>query len=244
MSNDKNLIEKVMEKSPYKFINQEFIQKLSVLIKSDIEEEKIKIIRANLRKISTSALPIKFYKKFEKLEFSEEILKLHRSTRERLPVYQELIDKIKEFNAQKILDLGCGFNLLALYYFKFIPKYYTGYDLDNAVVQFVSRFASEKKINAKLECKDILKTEFEPADICLCLKVFDAIEDIERDITKKILEKLKAKCKIIIASFSNISLGGRGKLKERIWFEKILNQLEFHWHKEALGNETFYFIKI
>lgn len=242
MGNDKNLIEKVMEKSPYKFINQDFVKKLSALIKSDIEEEKIKLIRAKLRKISTSALPIKFYKKFGKLEFSEEILKMHRSTRERLAIYPELINKIKEFNAQKILDLGCGFNILALYYFGFTPKEYLGYDLDNAVVRFVNRFASEKKINAKAECRDILETEFEPADLCLCLKVFDALEDVERNITKKIIEKLKSKSRMIIASFSGISLSGKGRLKERTWFEKMLQELGFSWKKEVFGSETFYFI--
>jgi 2-polyprenyl-3-methyl-5-hydroxy-6-metoxy-1,4-benzoquinol methylase len=235
-------VKKITEKSPYKFINSGFVKKLASLIKAGTDEEKIKLVRAKLRKISTSALPIKFYKKFEKLEFNKEILSMHRSTRERLAIYPELINKIKDVNAQKILDLGCGFNLLALFYFGFIPKEYVSYDLDNAVVQFVNRFASEKKINAKAECKDILETEFEPADLCFALKVFDALEDVERNITKNLLEKLKSNCKHIIASFSSISLSGRGRLKERVWFEKILNHLGLNWKKEVLGNETFYFI--
>ncbi|MEM4230777.1 MAG: class I SAM-dependent methyltransferase, partial [Candidatus Pacearchaeota archaeon] len=161
-----NIIEKVIAKNPYRHINKDFVKKLSELIKAKTEEEKIKLIRAKLRKVSTSALSLKFYKKFEKLKFSEEILTIHRSTKERLPIYQELVRKIKQNNAKIILDLGCGFNLLALHYFNFTPELYIGYDLDNAVIKFVEKFAKEKHINAKLGCKDILEIDFPRADLC------------------------------------------------------------------------------
>lgn len=238
------MIEKITEKKPYSFLNKDFVKKLSSLVKAKDEREKLKLVRAKLRKISCSALPLKFYKKFKTLEFSEKNIDMHRSTRERKNHYPWLIEKIKQGKDATILDFGCGFNLIAFYYNNFIPKKYLGYDVDCAVVDFIQRFAKEKKINAKIYCEDISDSEIDfPAnDVCLCLKLFDALEDIKWNITKKILEKLKDKTKTIIVSFSNISLSGRGKLKERVWFEKILQELKFKYQIENKGNETFYFI--
>jgi SAM-dependent methyltransferase len=233
-------IDKAMEKSPYKYISKEFVKKLSMLIKAP-PEAKSKLIRAKLRKISTSALPIKFYKKFKSLKFSKDLIIWHRSTRERIEIYPWLIQQIQK-RGQTIVDLGCGFNLLALYYHDFIPKQYTGYDIDGAVTQFINRFAKEKEINAKAQCKDILNTDIKQAEICLAFKVFDAIEDVEWNLSRKILQNMKKKCKQIIASFSNISLSGRGKLRKRDWFEKTLDDLGYKWEKQVKGNETFYFI--
>ena len=235
------VVEKVMEKSPYKHVNQKFVEKLAGLIKSDIEEEKVKLVRAKLRKISTSALSMKFYKKFKTLEFSKEVLDMHRSTRERADIYSWLISKIEK--SGKIIDLGCGFNLLAFYYNEFLPAEYKGYDIDEAVVQFVNRFAHEKKLNAKVESQDVSEIDFEEADVCLCLKIFDALEDVEKNVAKTILGKMSKKTKLIIASFSNISLSGRGQLRERKWYEKMLQELGLKFKKESKGNEIFYFIE-
>jgi 2-polyprenyl-3-methyl-5-hydroxy-6-metoxy-1,4-benzoquinol methylase len=235
------VVEKIMEKSPYKHVNRKFVEKLAGLIKSDIEEEKVKLVRAKLRKISTSALSMKFYKKFKTLEFSKEVLDMHRSTRERADIYSWLISKIEK--SGKIIDLGCGFNLLAFYYNEFLPAEYKGYDIDEAVIQFVNRFAHEKKLNAEVESRDVSEIDFEEADVCLCLKIFDALEDVEKNVAKTILGKMSKKTKLIIASFSNISLSGRGQLRERTWFEKMLTELGLKFTKESKGNEIFYFIE-
>jgi len=235
------VVEKIMEKSPYKHVNRKFVEKLAGLIKSDIEEEKVKLVRAKLRKISTSALSMKFYKKFKTLEFSKEVLDMHRSTRERADIYSWLISKIEK--SGKIIDLGCGFNLLAFYYNEFLPAEYKGYDIDEAVIQFVNRFAHEKKLNAEVESRDVSEIEFEQSDVYLCLKIFDALEDVEKNVAKTILGKISKKTKLIIASFSNISLSGRGQLRERTWFEKMLQELGLKFTKESQGNEIFYFIE-
>jgi SAM-dependent methyltransferase len=235
------MIEKITEKKPYSFLNKNFVKKLAILIKAKNEKEKLKLVRAKLRKISGFALPLKFYKKFRKLEFSEKLLEMHRSTRERKNHYPWLIEKIKN-KGNTILDLGCGFNLIALYYNNFIPKKYIGYDIDCAVVEFVNRFSKEKKLNARILCQDISEIEFKNSDICLCFKLFDALEDVEWNITKTIMKKLKSKTKTIIVSFSNVTLSGRAKLRSRDWFEKILLELGLKYEIENKGNEIFYFI--
>jgi len=237
------IIEKIMEKSPYKYANKSFVEKIFGLIRANTNEEKIKLVRAKLRKISFSALPLKFYRKFKTLRFSTEIINMHRSTRERSSVYLWLIGRLRGENARVITDLGCGFNLIAFYYNGFIPEKYYGYEIDNAVVEFVRRFISEKNLNAKIESRDASETEFEDSDVCLCLKIFDALEDIERNITLKLLERIMRKTKLIVASFSKISLSGRGRLREREWFEKMLFSLGLKFTKETKGNEVFYFIK-
>lgn len=237
------IVEKIMEISPYKHMNKEFVEKIAILIKADTDEEKVKLVRAKLRKISTSALPSRFYRKFKTLEFSKDLLNIHRSTRERAEIYPWLIEILKRKNARKMIDLGCGFNLLAFYYNDFIPEIYKGYDIDEAVVDFINRFAREKGLNAKVRSKDLTGIEFEQADAYLCLKIFDALEDIKRNITKELLGKIIKKTRIIIASFSKISLSGRGKLKEREWFEKMLQELELKFEKKTRKNEVFYFIE-
>ena len=237
------IVKKVMEKKPYSCIDRNFVLKIASKIKADDDEEKIKLIRAKLRKISTSVLPLNFYKKFDKIAFSDDSFKMHKSVKERMEIYPWLVDEIKK-RGKSIVDLGCGFNLLALKHFGFVPKYYIGYDVDCAVVKFVERFAKENKINAEVFCSDISDIGLGESDIYLCLKVFDALEDYEMGMTKRILEVIKEKTSHIIASFSTKSLGGRKMLRERDWFEKTLDNLGMRFVKEKKNGEIFYFIDL
>ncbi|MCX8158772.1 MAG: 50S ribosomal protein L11 methyltransferase [Candidatus Pacearchaeota archaeon] len=237
------IVKKVIEKKPYSCIDERFVLKIASKIKSNDDEERIKLIRAKLRKISTSMLPLSFYRKFEKINFSEDTFKMHKSVKERLGIYPWLVSEIKR-RGNSVVDLGCGFNLLALKHFGFVPKYYIGYDVDCAVVKFVERFAKENKINAEIFCSDISDIGLGEGDVYLCLKLFDALEDYEYGTTKKILEVIREKTNHIIASFSTKSMGGKKTLKERQWFEIILNELKMGFVKEKKGNEIFYFIDL
>jgi len=202
----------------------------------------VKEVRALLRKIITP-MPKKFYKKFEsykdnidKSEAIEELLNLNRATKEREKVYPWLADLL---SSRRIADFGCGFNLLGLYKngMNFSDKIYVGYDADGYATEIVEEFARKKGINAKIIKSDITSINFEKekADISLFLKVLDALEELELGFSKKILT-LKGKK---IVSFSLKSLSGK-KIRERIWFEKLLQKQNIKFEKIVKEYEVFY----
>ncbi len=221
--------------------------------KERYKKKTIKETRKLLRKIITP-MPSKFYKKFEfyKANIDDEqviaeILKLNRATRERREIYPWLATLLKTFEEKYIIDFGCGFNLLGLYEAyknfnkEYIGKEYIGFDADGYVTELIAEFIKKKRIKGMVERVDITSLDFKEIGagkenaVFLCLKLLDALEELELGFSKKILQLSGRK----VISFSLKSFTGK-RMRERLWFEKLLQNEGIKYEKIKKEGEVFY----
>ncbi|MFH1823441.1 MAG: methionine biosynthesis protein MetW [archaeon] len=225
-------MEKLNQKPELKSLDQDFLKKFS---KYDFKEA-----RKKLREVY-GMFWIKKRSKIKKLVEEKrllELLKAHRSTAERLDFYPLFLEMIP--NNSKILDLGCGFNPIAFFYFnKKIDL--TASDISQEDLELIKKINPKIKIMKLDLTKDYFKIK-EKYDIILLLKLLDVIEAQERNISEKIILHLLKHSKKLIVSFSTKSLGGRKTIRviKRTWFEKLLKKNKINYSIKEFSNEIFY----
>jgi 2-polyprenyl-3-methyl-5-hydroxy-6-metoxy-1,4-benzoquinol methylase len=252
-----DVVEKVKAKREFRNIDDNFVQKVAAIAiakRKRTNEEVVKEARALLRKVIVP-MPSKFYRKLEKYKAGSkerqqlvELVKMNRATREReeAGIYPWLISLIKSLQdrtgSKELLDFGCGLNLIALWLhgLDFDGLNYVGYDVDKAIVEVLNSFAKNFGLNARAYCcdvtellKELLKEKRNA--IMLFLKIVDGLEEIEPGVSEKIVELGGVK----IVSFALRSWGGK-KIKQRLWFEKMLERKGLKYEKFVKGNEVFY----
>src|SRR3989344_1286012 len=160
----KQLILKIKEKKELSGIEDSVVEKTlnNYLEKYRINFEKIskkamklivKEVRAVLRNIvGQYRASLKSKEKLLNSNSIHKLLSTHSSTKERMPHYTELKEKISEINPKSILDLGCGLNPIALANKKI--KYYAS-DINEEDLEIIKKYFS-KKIIIKTPCKAFL----------------------------------------------------------------------------------------
>ncbi len=202
----------------------------------------IKEIRSNLRRYAGQYNSISDSKR-KKLIFSnqpEKLLKIHKSTRERLEEYSEIKKIIDKINPKSILDLGCGLNPLALARKGVL---YYAYDIKNEDIKTISDFFSKNKIEGFAIQGDItIMEKFPKTDLSLLFKVLDILPGNRYETSKAIIRKINSEK--IIVSFATKTLSGKPmNFPKRLWFEKLLKELNLTYIYENKSNEIFYFIE-
>ncbi len=212
---------------------------IAVLDKNE-EDNLIKLIRAKLR-----ANTIGFRSKKEALYFVRQgrihdALKMQDSTRERLPHYDLLLETIKNLHPKSILDIGCGLNPLAAAS-KNIEYY--AFDIDKNIVDVVNCFFSVSNIDGKAFLCDLQKEmPKKETDLCLALKVFDAIEKKGHKRAEALLRGIRSR--IFIVSFSTKTLSGRSmNHPHRGWIERLAARLNYKCELKTAPNEIYYIIE-
>ena len=165
-------------------------------------------------------------------------MQTHTSTSERLDFYPKLKKIIYELEPNSILDLGCGLNPLTLS--KKGIKYYAS-DIKEDELEMVKKFFKRNKIEGKTFIQDLRRdiSNLPEADLCIIFKVLDVIEKKSHKFSEKILRTVK--CKYFLVSFATKKLSGKSmKSPRRIWFEKILEKLNYSYKKFSSDNEIFY----
>ena len=131
---------------------------------------------------------------------------------------------------ESVLDLGCGYSSLH-FPFKDI-KYYCA-DIGGDYVK-------DKGFVFDLLHDDYSKLP--EVDVVFLFKVLESLEFVNRNSSKRILNKLK--CKYIVVSFDKRSLSGREiQKKGRIWFRRVLSELKLKHQIFDYGDEIFFVIK-
>ncbi|MFT4311563.1 MAG: hypothetical protein ACMXX7_02970 [Candidatus Woesearchaeota archaeon] len=236
-----SLIQKIISKKELKSIDISFATKVFEQTKNEnsklykkLEEKEFnerskeykefkKIVRQKLRSYFGSFNTTISKKTKEKSK--EELLKKHLSTRERYDHIEEFSDFLGE--TKSILDLGCGYNPFFYNNFKGNPKYLAS-DISSDL-KYIQEFFDEEKIKGNTKILDL--TIYEDLELlaeiskeyetCLMLKLLDPLEKQKRNISKEILNKINSK--IIIVSFSTMSIGGKTKIKsKREWFYNLI----------------------
>jgi len=185
---------------------------------------------------------------------TEKLLSLTLSTKERLPYYLFIYNKIFKITGipKTIIDLGSGLNPVSYPYMNLSNINYYAYDIDISDIDFLNRYFYLMKkvgINGKAEIKDIstLKVDnLSKADIVFMFKLIDLIDEKKRKTSKDLMKDLfeKNKTKFIVASFSTKTLTRKPmNLPRRIGFEKMLSLMNLKFNSFSIENEIFYVIK-
>ena len=228
--------------------------------KSKEHDFLIKNIRAELRKVY-GAFILKEYEKKSKilkklkdqddLDGHVELLKLHKSTNERLNHYKELYEKIFPDIKEKsiILDIACGLNPISSIFFRDKIKKYYASDISSEDCKFLKEYFSKTNIDNEVFASDLAEDEglkklsTIKCDVCFIFKTLDGLERVERNITEKLFKSINAR--IIAVTFPTLTLSGHREIKEhrRVWLEKLLDKLNWKWGKGLIENELLYLIE-
>ncbi len=268
-NHDKNknrLIRKISDAKTYKQLS-----------KSREYKFLMKEMRAELRKVY-GVFILEGYEKRDKLlsklpedseseEFlnvTNQLLMLHKSTKERITHYKELYDKIfytiTVFEEEKklidtpdgkfmIMDLACGLNPLSAIFIKDKIKRYYASDISSEDCEFIKNYLDKTGIDAIIFPLDLIDekkySELKKikTDVCFIFKTLDGLERVNRDITERLLSSITTKYFAI--TFPTLSIGGKREIKEhrRLWLERLLQKLGWTFQKFLLESELLYVIK-
>jgi len=221
----------------------------------------IKGIRAELRKVYGAFILQEYAKKkiiLERLKddkdsqsIHEELLNLHKSTKERMGHYRILYDKIFEDITGKavVMDIACGLNPVSNIYFRQKIKKYIASDISSEDCDFLKAYFDVVNIDNEVFPMDLSdednykKLSSYKCDVCLIFKSLDGIERVKRNITRRLLQSIDTKYFAI--TFPTLPLSGHRDIKEnrRLWLERLLDGLGWKWDKQLIENELLYRVK-
>jgi 16S rRNA (guanine(1405)-N(7))-methyltransferase len=177
-----------------------------------------------------------------------QIMGLHSSTRERLPLLDRFYPAIWAAAGRPatILDLGCGLNPLALPWMD-LPAgaRYVALDIDAVRIDFLNRFLALAGHPPLARCQDLLvEPPQDAADLALLLKMSPSLERQEPGATLRLLQQLRTPRAAV--SFAVKSLGGREKGMLAHYRQQFLHLIEGqHWpvHEILFDTELVFIVR-
>lgn len=233
---NQKIIEQIRKKREFSQLPEKDIElAFSCFVKRQVsDEEKIKLTGNLLREIFSAFISKKLLSL--KNKEPEWILRKHISTRERLPYYEEIYKRIfHNYKKMSVIDLGAGINGFGYKFFKNlgVSVNYTAVESVGQLVELMNFYFKNNKLNAKAihqslfelnKIKNIIKKQEKPRIIFL-FKVIDALESLERNYSKKLLNELVDISDKIVISFATRSLGGRKKFfAKRKWLINFIKE--------------------
>lgn len=140
-----------------------------------------------------------------------ERMRTHASTRERLPHLERFYRGIWERTGrpQRLLDLGCGLNPLALPWMEIGDAHVTAVDVDAGVLRTVAGFLDAVGQPHRVEARDLVAAPArEPADVALLLKLVTTLDRQNPEAATRLVRGLRVGH--VVVSFAARSLSGRG----------------------------------
>jgi len=258
------LISEIKQKKEFRNLSDSFVEdSLKKVVKKnniDLSKKKnlevvVKKTRAFLRDIYGAFISKNFGRRekllsclnnLTDLEGHRKILRLHLSTAERIPFYDEVYSSIFAITGhpKSILDIASGLNPLSYPFMRLKTKYFA-YELVKEDAMFLQKYFDKFGIEGKTLFGDITQESemdrLPQADICFLFKAIDTLESIKRNITKELLSKLQ--CKWIAASFPLKSLGQRKRISEKrlAWFLKLISNMKCK--RFVIGDEVFFVVR-
>jgi hypothetical protein len=225
------LIKKIQEKKEFLEIPESIIERVLELkeIKQKDNEDKIKSARAFLRKYFSVFMTNKLVS--GNLN-EDEVLAKHISMKDRN--YEELYTRI--LNGENVvIDLGCGMNGFSYKYLG--GKKYIGVEAINIFVKLMNDYFNKNKFNAYIfwmdlfnldKIKELVLNE-KRKKIVFMFNLIDALENIERDYSKKLIFALfELGIEKIVLSWPTKSISGKNKFNaKRSW---IINFVEENFY--------------
>jgi len=187
---------------------------------------------------------------------AQSILRLHASTKERLPHLIGFYEFVATHTgqAETIMDLGCGFNPFSI---PLMPtslssnlKSYHAFDIDTRTRDILNRFFSLLKLPPTAECIDLaVETSSHSVDVALMCKLLPVLE---AQIPGRGFELAAGiNTRFLVITYPLKSLGGRDKGMEKNYsnaFEKAISAGAMGRFtpiaRERVGNELVYILAI
>lgn len=224
------IIAEVRSAAKYRAIHPGLVRRIAAqeLAKGRKVKETVKAVRNKLHQIGGAyqEAPIDYTKLSVELEtlpasledpalraFCHRALQQHVSTRERLPILEQLFSQALAPLAPvtSLLDLACGLNPLALPWMPLAPDApYYACDIYGDQVDFLNRFFAHVARPGKAGLCDLTaELPTQPVQVALLLKTIPCLEQVDKTIAARLLDGIPAEH--LLVSFPARSLGGRGK---------------------------------
>ncbi len=146
-------------------------------------------------------------------QFCLDTMQMHTSTNERLTIVKDFFEVCLASIAPltKILDLACGLNPLALPWMPTAQNFtYDCCDIYQDMMAFIQMFFNHCLVSGQAHlCNLVSDMPDEEFQIAFLLKAIPCLEQIEKEITIRLLEKINSAH--ILVSFPVHSLSGQNK---------------------------------
>jgi len=237
--NKKELIKKIMQKKEFSELPKKDVEMAFGKFerRQTSDEEKVKLTRNLLVRIFSAFMSRKLFSSKEREP--SWILRKHLSTRERIPYYEKIYERILDGMGKdvSVVDLGAGVNGFSYKYFE-----KAGFRVDYLAVEAIGQLVGlmnkhfrKNKINGKAvhsslfelnKVKREIKKTKEPRVVFL-FKTIDSLELMERNYSKKLISEISDLVERIVISFPTESMIKR----EKIWVKRtwILKFIEKHF---------------
>jgi 16S rRNA (guanine(1405)-N(7))-methyltransferase len=222
-----SLVESVAATTKYKNISPELVRNIGVseLAKGSSLKTAIKATKSKLHQVGGAYQEgrIDFDNKLQILRAASseeawrsscrEIMGLHASTRERLPILDDFYHTILSGISppQRVMDIACGLNPLATSWMPLSGNaFYIAYDIYSDMMQFIGDYMQLARLEGRAEVRDVIHNPpTETVDLALLLKTLPCLEHLEKGTSKRLLDTIQARYLLITYPVS--SLGGRPK---------------------------------
>ncbi len=259
------LIQEVQRSSKYRHIDRQLIENVAILeiAKGRSFKDTVKAVRNKLHQIANAYQPtsIPYAKIIEKmislpadldhplvLAFCQETMRLHTSTRERLPDLETffLTSLASVAPVTSLLDVACGLNPLALAWMPTTAdvRIYVC-DVFGDQIDFLNRFFTHFGIDGQAFSCDLTQTIPEmDVDMTLILKTIPCLEQIDKSIAPRLLAGIKSQN--LLVSFPTQSLAGQGKGMRQNYnqhFQEMIAGRDWQISQFSFSNEEAYLIQ-
>ncbi|PIN74426.1 hypothetical protein COV20_00160 [Candidatus Woesearchaeota archaeon CG10_big_fil_rev_8_21_14_0_10_45_16] len=187
-------------------------------------------------------------------QVSSRILETHSSTKERLPIYEKIYDKIFAITGKprRIIDLGCGLNPFSFPSMRLRKAAYHAYDISQSEIELLEDYFkrlhdSNPHFQGYAEILDILHWQYlqhlETADVCFLFKMTDVLDRGKgHKVTEEVLKAVPAR--YVVISFATKTMSGKKMTApRRKWMEWLCDRLQYEYNVLSFPNEIFYVIK-
>jgi len=221
---NKELISEIKKKREFSGLPDSIVERAAEMAKGDVKES-----RALLRKYFGVFLTNKV------LKGKGDLLKAHMSSRKREygKFYEDIFSGVDGVGS--VVDLGAGLNGFSYEYLKSVigDVDYLAVEAAGQEVEHMNKYFEENGFSAKAIIGDlfevenvlkILRKQKKPRVVFL-FQVVDALENLERDFSKKFIMEIGEECEKIVISLPTESLGGRKKFAvQRKWIMDFLEE--------------------
>jgi len=234
--------------------------------KSSDYKKLVKEIRANLRRLyglfrveeeakrrKELVEELLQSEKKQRKNIIDKILSTHSSTKERMPFYEKIYEKIFLMTGkpESIIDLGCGINPFSISYMGLNKLDYHAYDLSVEEIGGLNLYfkllhQENKHFRGKAEILDIMnwvKISKLSTDICFLFKMTDVLDSGRGHKAAETVVK-NVPAKYVVVSFPTRTMSGKKmNFPRRKWIELMCERLGYKFKMIKFANEIFYVVK-